>query len=382
MQCSLLSRVTVSRIPGDKLPDQWNELQAAMNAYQTGQISLAEFTAVQSRIVNATLADTERLMDFTSRSRAGQTKPEDFLVEMFDYTGEEAKRLLRREAELDMVRTENRARCSSPTSIAIDNQAAIHALSRTKPKPGHHFAATFRSEAARIKALRRGRGYRLRVRWIAGHEGCEGNELADVEAKAAAENNSSPVDQLPKYLQKPIPDSLSAAKQAFLKALHTSWEIQWRVDARCTNLKQLDEKLPGKSFMSLLNKADGLRRAHASLLFQLRTGHIPLNAYLHRFSKPEDRRPKGCPNCDYGEEDVWHLIMQCPVWLQERDALKRALKIRHSLKFNDLLTSDKAQDMPLILSKDSTIALSLLHHDLAPYWALYDDSQTRALREE
>ncbi|TFY75555.1 hypothetical protein EWM64_g8458, partial [Hericium alpestre] len=241
---------------------------------------------------------------------------------------------------LELIRTETDA--SKSTSVAIDNQAAIHALSCTKPKPGHHLAAAFHSEAARLKAMQQGRGYQLRIRWIAGHEGCEGNEMADVEAKAAAEGEGSSTDQLLKYLQKLIPDSLLAIKQAFLKTIRTRWEMQWRADARCTNLKQLDDKLPGKSFMSLLNKADSLCRAHASLLFQLRVGHVPLNAYLHRFSKPEDRQPKGCPNCNYGEEDVWHIIMQCPVWLQEWDALKWALKIHCLLQFNNLLTSNKA----------------------------------------
>ena len=43
-------------------------------------------------------------------------------------------------------------------------------------------------------------------------------------------------------------------------------------------------------------------------IFQLRTGHVPLNGYLHRI-KPQ--QSPACPLCNEPEETVNHLLFEC-----------------------------------------------------------------------
>ncbi|PBK71326.1 hypothetical protein ARMSODRAFT_853575, partial [Armillaria solidipes] len=60
-----------------------------------------------------------------------------------------------------------------------------------------------------------------------------------------------------------------------------------------------------------------------SLLTQLRTGHIPLNSYLHRIKKTTSR------NCDYCSvpETVSHFLLSCRRYTDERQSLRRRTKI-------------------------------------------------------
>jgi ribonuclease HI len=103
---------------------------------------------------------------------------------------------------IHLIKTEKRSRTSC--ALGADNQAAIQALQSELTKPGQHIAAEFLKIASQIDKARGNRKYSLTVRWTAGHTGIAGNEKADVEAKAAAEGESSDKTDLPRYLRKPI----------------------------------------------------------------------------------------------------------------------------------------------------------------------------------
>ena len=110
--------------------------------------------------------------------------------------------------------------------IGIDNQAAIKAFESELRNPGHHLAR----EALRIansirKAKAKGSKSKdtLTIQWTVGHEGIEGNELADKEAKEAAKGRMTDTMQLPKYLQKPILINPSAVKKAYKESLAKEW---------------------------------------------------------------------------------------------------------------------------------------------------------------
>ena len=53
---------------------------------------------------------------------------------------------------------------------------------------------------------------------------------------------------------------------------------------------------------------NNLHRREQSIIFQLRTGHIPLNNYIHRI-KPQ--HPSACPLCGEPEETVQHHLFNC-----------------------------------------------------------------------
>ncbi|KAF8264458.1 hypothetical protein EI94DRAFT_1593125, partial [Lactarius quietus] len=52
-----------------------------------------------------------------------------------------------------------------------------------------------------------------------------------------------------------------------------------------------------------------------SWLFQLCTGHFPLNVYLFRFKRTENAH---CPACGHPNETPQHFILNCPAYAHER----------------------------------------------------------------
>ena len=93
--------------------------------------------------------------------------------------------------------------------------------------------------------------------------------------------------------------------------------------------------LPSKYFTEAVGR---LSRRHAGLYMQLRSGHIPLAAYLVRIGCMLSAT---CPTCGEGPETVYHYLRECPTYALHRsvylDGLGRAGR---SLRF--LLSSDKA----------------------------------------
>lgn len=57
------------------------------------------------------------------------------------------------------------------------------------------------------------------------------------------------------------------------------------------------------------------------MLFQLRSGHAPLNAHLHHFKCTDSPT---CEACGEADETVYHFIYDCPARLGERRRLKTA----------------------------------------------------------
>lgn len=82
--------------------------------------------------------------------------------------------------------------------------------------------------------------------------------------------------------------------------------------------KRTDPSLPSRKFVELISNKK-LSRATASKMFQLRTGHIPLNAYLHRFKR---KASANCPACGAERETPQHFLLECPAYAYERGKLK------------------------------------------------------------
>ena len=67
-------------------------------------------------------------------------------------------------------------------------------------------------------------------------------------------------------------------------------------------------------FVKLTSDPD-ISRKGASWLFQLRTGHFPLNAYLFRFKRSVNAH---CPACSHPNETPQHFLLDCPAYTHER----------------------------------------------------------------
>ncbi|KAF8815749.1 hypothetical protein BYT27DRAFT_7079142 [Phlegmacium glaucopus] len=64
-------------------------------------------------------------------------------------------------------------------------------------------------------------------------------------------------------------------------------------------------------------------KKHTSILTQLRTQHIPLRAYLHRFKLEESPT---CQQCGEEPETTTHFLFFCTKFEGQRNKLKQELK--------------------------------------------------------
>jgi ribonuclease HI len=196
--------------------------------------------------------------------------------------------------------------------FGVDNQAAIMAASSSHNKPGHQYAARFYKSVRSIRKTSTRRGPQITIQWTAGHEDIEGNEMADRVAKHAALGNSSNTDKLPAFLQKgPLPASVSALRAMHTTLIKSKWKSEWRNSPRFDKQNRIDPTLPSNNFLKLTHKHATGKRVYSSILFQLRTGHIPLNRYLHCFKLVDSLR---CPGCGDPDESVLHFLLQCPAY--------------------------------------------------------------------
>ncbi|KAJ3978378.1 hypothetical protein F5890DRAFT_1384616, partial [Lentinula detonsa] len=87
--------------------------------------------------------------------------------------------------------------------------------------------------------------------------------------------------------------------------------------------------------------AGELKRKQTSILFQLRSGHAPLNHHLHRLKKAGS---PNCPRCDHVgrqlKETTKHFLLECPAYRRERFHLRRKIgQAAYSLQ--QLLSEEK-----------------------------------------
>lgn len=251
-----------------------------------------------------------------------------------------------------MIKTEKKGKTAC--AIGADSQAAIQALESELTSPGQHLAAEF-LDLARQVALSRsggtrdGNSYKLTVRWTAGHIGIKGNESADSEAKKAVAGLSTARADLPPYVRKTIKSSISALKQAHNKTANEKWKAEWEASDRYKRLPTSDTVPPASRKFLTLTSSDSISRKRASLLFQLRVGHAPLNYYLHRFKKVDSAR---CPACGAERETTEHFVLRCPKYDHERWPLLQRIK-DNTPKLEDILSNAKLM-LPLFNFIDAT----------------------------
>jgi hypothetical protein len=205
-------------------------------------------------------------------------------------------------------------------------------------------------------------GLRLTIRWVPGHEGVVGNKEADRLAKMAVEKGSSRRNELPAPLRKGIPRSKAAAWRVNKAKLAQRATKAWTESPRYAKLRYVVGRMPSKHFLGLTAE---LPRKKASLLFQLRSGHIPLRAHLHRITQADS---PNCGQCNGSRETVHHFLMMCPKYAEARRTMATEGG-RSMLQMSKLLNSAKL--LPHLLSSWHTLADSLKH------WVtltLYNDS--------
>ena len=245
-------------------------------------------------------------------------------------------------------------------SLYIDNQAVISALSNPKAVAGQHLVRHLISTANRL-------GCRLVIHWISSHSKVKGNEKVDGLAKEAAEGRSNTRLSMPHILRSPVPTSASATKQRFHSKLNKKWEAIWEESDRRQQVAIIDDNFPFNSFRK---RTYLLSRNQASLMTQIRCGHIPLNAYLSRIGKSDTEFCQACLDRGDGiqhREKVNHFLFECPSLAQEREILVGKVKMRH-LNLHDLMEqTDRIRELASFIGKSGR----LLRFSLLPFTRLF-----------
>jgi hypothetical protein len=219
-------------------------------------------------------------------------------------------------------------------SIYTDNQSTIkelNGLNGLKASSGQYLIREIIREASESPAA-------LTVNWISGHSGVKGNERADCLAKEAASGDGSRRGDLPTLLQRELPASASATKEDFMETLNEEWRDAWAESPRKRKTELFDESFPFKDFQK---KRDKLTRGQASLLMQVRTGHIPLNSYLAKIGKSDTAYCGACAPALAEEghiETVNHFLFHCAAFNEQRHT---EVIGRDHLNLQDIMEDEK-----------------------------------------
>lgn len=169
-----------------------------------------------------------------------------------------------------------------------------------------------------------GRRHRIKLRWIAAHKDVKGNEKADEEAKKAASGIVTPSEHLPHILRTPLPPSVGVTKHQYLLRLKEEWIAYWSRSPRKARMEKINKDFPYDKHRKLLSQ---LTRVQSSLLFQIRSNHLPLNSYLHKIGKSPFKRCDQCWRRRRLEatETVTHFLFECASYDYERHDLDNKL---------------------------------------------------------
>ena len=225
-------------------------------------------------------------------------------------------------------------------TLYTDSQYFLNATQSTVPQTGHHLIQYFNSLARELYGENRP-AHAFTMQWIPGHGKSRGNRRADEEAKKAALGDTTRIQQLPPELKyRPLPHSAKALKAAYMNELTQESALHWSISKRKPNFEtNIDNTYPFNKFRQIQSS---LTHAKASILMQICTGHIPLNAYLFRFGKHHTPRCNACylTTQRHKDETIRHYLFECPEYRWERADMDKALG-RNSRDMRILLSNEK-----------------------------------------
>ena len=200
-------------------------------------------------------------------------------------------------------------------TIRSDSQAAIMAIGKTYTNSSIVKECVNKLNELSLRN-------KVSLQWIKAHVGHDGNEAADKNAKAGAEQvalGPEPFLPVPYSFEKQIVDS----------AYKDIWSKRWKEDPEFAKQTKLWFKKPTPMFVSFL-KED---RYTVGNIVQFITGHCNLKKHQFRIGKIENLK---CRLCNTKWETPWHLVTECPSLKNLREKLFHG-PILHSFNWSPRL---------------------------------------------
>lgn len=161
------------------------------------------------------------------------------------------------------------------------------------------------------------RGIDIRIQWLPTHSEKKGAQLAKEAAARATE------EEWPFYLPDWADTQLKSSSWRWRReSLQQTRVQQFKKTIGGNYTKEIDSALPGNHIKRLY---DQLTRHQAVTLIQLRTGHIPLNWFLHRIGKADSSTCE----CSESPETVKHFLFDCRRWEDVRTEMKSVMGQRY-----------------------------------------------------
>ena len=203
-----------------------------------------------------------------------------------------------------------------PIYIFADNQSIIQSITNPTAKAAQDFII-------RIHQLLNELLCPVQIHWIPAHQGMEGNEVVDVAAKEATGWSEGATAPSEPSQQASIMVNLTAPFKDTLTKGHTAkWNQDWTTGRNGTQHRRIAPSPDEKHLQTYRNVPKPL----TSLVTQMRTGKIGLNAYLHRNKVPGFDSPK-CDRCE-GLEDqtVSHILLSCTAFTGLREEWRQVIQ--------------------------------------------------------
>jgi ribonuclease HI len=184
--------------------------------------------------------------------------------------------------------------------IYTDNQAAIRAVRNPQRQSGQYFLEMIMGFLQKLQEM----GIAVELHWIPAHKGVEGNEAADTAAKEVT--GWSPTgDSEPAQAPLDIPILAAAGRTSIRQQSAADWAKQWHEETKGRNVYRICKQPTRK--VERLHR--GMSKATSSLIVQMRTAKIGLNAFLHAAHVPD----VGSDRCACGQsaQTVEHVLMAC-----------------------------------------------------------------------
>ena len=201
--------------------------------------------------------------------------------------------------------------------IFSDSQAAMKSLAKPKRQSGQAIIARILDEIDALHLTTP--SYALRLEWVPGHVGIEGNEKADQAAKSAAIEKINPMTQ--STILK------SARANEIHQAIEREQQNQW-VNGKGTaaHLPNITKRNITKWQPKQSSRIYGMlsKRKHIAWIARLRTGHCSLNSYLERFNIIDDAIGPGCGDAT---ETVHHFLLVCEKYERLRDRMRKEVGV-------------------------------------------------------